>query len=118
LLWDERLRRATALQTSGPDAVVGIAMNKALGHTLGGNWSPMGPSLAVFGHLGSGGSIGFADPRDRFAFALTRTRLVTALPGQDAAYRIAEATRAAVGLSSPVGCATALRRARRRHRTA
>jgi CubicO group peptidase (beta-lactamase class C family) len=97
---EERLREATALQTSEPDAVVGMPMNKALGYMLGGEWSPMGPSPAAFGHPGSGGSIGFADPRHRFAFALTKTRLVTAMPGQDAAYLVAEATRVALGLSA------------------
>ena len=98
LLSEERLRQATALQTSEPDAVIGLPMNKALGYMLGGEWSPMGPA-AAFGHPGSGGSIGFADPRHRFAFALTKTRLVSAMPGQDAAYLVAEATRSALGLS-------------------
>jgi len=100
LLSPERLRQATALQTSEPDAVIGMPMNKALGYMLGGEWSPMGTSPSEFGHPGSGGSIGFADPRHRFAFALTKTRLVTAMPGQDAAYLVAEATRTAVGLST------------------
>ena len=62
--------------------------------------SPMGPSPTAFGHPGSGGSIGFADPRHRFAFALTKTRLLSAMPGQDAAYLVAEATRDALGLSA------------------
>src|SRR4030088_1759276 len=98
LLSEERLRQASALQTSEPDAVTAIPMNKGLGYMLGGEWSPMGPTPAAFRHPGSGGSIGFADPRHRFAFALTKTRLVSAMPGQDAAYLVAEATRGALGL--------------------
>jgi len=31
---------------------------------------------------------------------VTKTRLVTAMPGQDAAYLVAEATRVALGLSA------------------
>jgi CubicO group peptidase (beta-lactamase class C family) len=100
LLSEERLHQATVLQTSETDAVVGLPMNKALGYMLGGEWSPMGPSPAAFGHPGSGGSTGFADPRHRFAFALTKTRLVSTVPGQDAAYLIAEATRAALGMAT------------------
>ena len=105
LLSEERLHLATALQTSEPDAVTGLSMNKALGYMLGGEWSPMGSSLAVFGHPGSGGSIGFADPRNRFAFALTKMRLVSAMPGQDAAFVVAEAARAGLGLATaaPIG---------------
>src|SRR5260370_42236447 len=72
---------------------------KASATFLGSGWSPMSPRATAFGHPGSGGSIGFADPERCFAFGLTKTRLVTALPGQDAAYLIAEATRAALDLS-------------------
>jgi CubicO group peptidase (beta-lactamase class C family) len=103
LLSPERVSQATALQTSEVDAVLGWPINRALGYVLGEESSPMGRSLASFGHPGSGGSIGFADPTNHFAFALTKTRLVTAPPEQDAAYLAAEATRAALGLplSSP-----------------
>ncbi len=54
---EERLRAATSVQTSESDAVVGMPMNKALDYMLGGEWSPMGPSPAAFGHPGSGGSM-------------------------------------------------------------
>lgn len=95
----ERIRLASALQTEAVDAVLGVAFPKGLGYFLGSDWSPMSPRTTAFGHPGSGGSIGFADPERRFAFALTKTRLVTAQPGEGAPYLIAEATRAALDLS-------------------
>jgi CubicO group peptidase (beta-lactamase class C family) len=98
LLSPERVSQATALQTSQVDAVLSWPTSRALGYMLGGEASPLGRSPAAFGHPGSGGSIGFADPANHFAFALTKTRLVTAPPEQDAAYLVAEATRAALGL--------------------
>jgi CubicO group peptidase (beta-lactamase class C family) len=98
LLSPERVRQASTPQTSGVDAVLGWPVSWALGYMLGGEGSAMGRSPAAFGHPGSGGSIGFADPTQRFAFALTKTRLVTAPPEQDAAYLVAETTRAALGL--------------------
>jgi CubicO group peptidase (beta-lactamase class C family) len=50
--------------------------------------------------LADRGQIGFADPAPRFAFALTKTRLVNTLaPGTDAAWLVAHATRAALGLA-------------------
>lgn len=99
LISAERIRLASALQTEAVDAVLSVAFPKALGYFLGRDWSPMSPRATAFGHPGSGGSIGFADPERRFAFGLTKTRLVTALQGQDAAYLIAKATRAALDLS-------------------
>ncbi len=95
----ERVALATQLQTDEVDAVLGVPVRRALGFFLGDELSPMGSQPGVFGHPGSGGSIGFADPRQRFAFALMKTRLVSLPePGVDAATLIAEATRAALGL--------------------
>jgi CubicO group peptidase (beta-lactamase class C family) len=98
LLSPERLAQATELQSDAVDAVLGWPINRALGYMLGGVGSAMGPSLKVFGHPGSGGSIGFADPTQRFAFALLKTRLVAATPEEYAASRVAIATRSALGL--------------------
>ncbi|WP_145925114.1 beta-lactamase family protein [Pseudoalteromonas luteoviolacea] len=33
------------------------------------DFCPLGPNLAVFGHMDMGGSIGFADPESKLAFA-------------------------------------------------
>jgi len=98
LLSPERINIARTLQTDGLDLVTGAASPKGLGYFLGGPLSPMGDRPTAFGHPGSGGSIGFADPEHRFAFALTKTRLVNSLPGRGAAYRVARETRAALGI--------------------
>jgi CubicO group peptidase (beta-lactamase class C family) len=99
LLSPERMQLATTLQTDADDLVVGPGPRKALGYWIGGDpFSPFGSRPTVFGHGGAGGSIGFADPDNGFAFALTKTRMVDALPGEGAAAVVARATRAALGI--------------------
>jgi CubicO group peptidase (beta-lactamase class C family) len=98
ILSSERIDLARTLQTEGPDLVIGMPMAKALGYFLGGPQSAMGDRLTAFGHGGSGGSVGFADPEHHFAFALTKTRLVDTAPGEGAAYLVARETRAALGI--------------------
>jgi CubicO group peptidase (beta-lactamase class C family) len=95
-LWSPgRLALATALQTDAVDRVSGIASRKALGYVLGEPLSTMGDRPTAFGHGGAGGSIGFADPEYRFAFGLTKNRL---LPTDDTARLIAGEVRAALGI--------------------
>jgi CubicO group peptidase (beta-lactamase class C family) len=98
LLPPERVQTATALQTEAKDVVIGLPMRRGLGYMLGGPDSPMGARITAFGHAGYGGSIGFADPDYRFAFALTKNRLASTLPGQGAASFVASAVRAALGI--------------------
>ena len=45
-----------------------------------------------------GGSVGFADPQYRFALGFVKNRMVSALPGDDAAYLIAREVRSALGI--------------------
>jgi|KBSSwiStaDraftv2_1062776.scaffolds.fasta_scaffold46599_3 CubicO group peptidase (beta-lactamase class C family) len=99
LMSAERIGIATMLQTEDRDLVIGRSIRKGLGYFLGGDpLSATGARHSAFGHAGSGGSIGFADPDHRFALALLKTRLVTAEPGEDAAYLVAREARAALGL--------------------
>ena len=98
LLDTERLHLATELQTDAVDLVSGTAARKALGYALGGPLSPMGDRATAFGHSGAGGSIGFADPEYRFAFALVKNRMVTSAPGEGTANRVAAAALAALGI--------------------
>jgi CubicO group peptidase (beta-lactamase class C family) len=53
----------------GPDAVLGRPSRFGLGFQLTQPERPMGPGPASFGHFGAGGSLGFADPDKRLAFA-------------------------------------------------
>lgn len=81
LLSPERIDLMRDLQTDGNDLIAGRRIRKALGYQLGGDVaegaeSEMGSSGREFGHTGLGGSIGFADPEQRFAFGLTKTLLV------------------------------------------
>ena len=98
LLSPERVSIATALQVEGRDTILGVPTRKGLGYFLGRPTSPMGERAAVFGHSGHGGSIGFADPDDGFAFALMKNRLVFPTPGEGIANKVADAARAALGI--------------------
>ncbi len=98
LLPPERVRLATALQTDDVDAVIGGPLPKALGYFLGAPGSAMGARREAFGHGGTGGSVGFADPEYGLAFALTKTRLVADPTAEAAAVRVAREARAALGV--------------------
>lgn len=99
LLSPETIRQATELQTEQVDVVLGEAQPRGLGWVLGNPASAMGRRRTAFGHRGAGGSIGFADPEYRFAFALTKNRLVwTDEPGQSTAEKVAREVRGALGI--------------------
>ncbi|WP_309382281.1 serine hydrolase domain-containing protein [Cerasicoccus frondis] len=51
------------------------ALKFGLGYALGGEGSIYGENPHAFGHGGYGGSIAFADPETRFAFALCKNKL-------------------------------------------
>jgi CubicO group peptidase (beta-lactamase class C family) len=78
LLSPERIALASAQHTSPADAAE-VGMVFGLGYRLGSTvyqdgslLSALGRRPNVFGHTGAGGTIGFADPERRFAFALTK----------------------------------------------
>ena len=98
LLSSERIRVASELAIEAVDRVLGVPVRRALGYHLGEPLSAMGERVSVFGHAGAGGTIGFADPTYRFAFALTKNRMVNAPPGEDAAYLVAREVRAALNI--------------------
>lgn len=58
--------------------------------------SAMSARITAFGHAGAGGSLGFADPAYQFAFALTKNRMQNAVPGDDAAFLVAQEVRRAL----------------------
>lgn len=63
--------RATVEQAHGIDAVMGVEGNIALGFVLYPNTGPQ-----VFGHSGSGGSLGFADPNARVGLGYAMNRML------------------------------------------
>ena len=98
LLPPDRVCQATALRVDGPDASSGNPLRFALGYGVGGPDSAMGPRASAFGHGGYGGSRAYADPDYDLAVGLTKNRLVVEDPGNDAAWRILMAIRAAFGI--------------------
>ncbi|MGP3970099.1 serine hydrolase domain-containing protein [Streptomyces sp. 6N223] len=70
----QRLETATAPAVDGVDVLSGHPILRGLGYLLGRPGSPMGEAH-VFGHDGLGETIGFADPRRGFAFALAKNHL-------------------------------------------
>jgi hypothetical protein len=75
LLPPERIEQVPALQIEARDRVLGMPVRRALGYhlasRLGEPQSAMSARSSAFGHAGTGGSLGFADPAYQFAFALT-----------------------------------------------
>ncbi|MGP4111199.1 serine hydrolase domain-containing protein [Streptomyces sp. 4N509B] len=102
LLREERLAEATAVAFDGPDALSGSQVRRALGYVLGEPDSPLGHRRA-FGHVGWGESIGFADPRHRFAFALAKNGLTDDWSPASTPHVLAREVRAALGLPAARG---------------
>lgn len=86
------LAEAIRVRTEGPDRVFGHPIPKGCGFFLGG--PEMGPT--GFGMNGSGGSLAFADPAQRFSFAFTHNRLT--FGEHDVAGALIEAAKAELGL--------------------
>ena len=98
ILQEERVRTATALQTDDVDQAIVQPVRKALGYFQSGPISAMGPRTTAFGHPGAGGALGFADPEQEFAFAITKNSLVAgAEPGASAAAVIGSLVRRELG---------------------
>jgi CubicO group peptidase (beta-lactamase class C family) len=74
LLARETLAEAITEQSAGTDFVLGRPSRFGLGFQLTQPERPLGPNLRSFGHFGLGGSLGFADPDARLAFAYTMNR--------------------------------------------
>jgi CubicO group peptidase (beta-lactamase class C family) len=70
----EVLLRATAEAACGEDLVLGRPSRFGLGFQLTQPERPLGPNPSSFGHFGTGGSLGFADPEAHVAFAYVMNR--------------------------------------------
>ncbi|MEU8540706.1 serine hydrolase domain-containing protein [Streptomyces sp. NPDC048717] len=96
LLSGATLKTAATPQFSGVDRTMGGPGAMGYGFTVGDSRpSPVRPAGA-FGHSGSGGTTGFADPAHRFSFAVVKNRMT--VPGLDA--RLAAGIREALGITS------------------
>jgi CubicO group peptidase (beta-lactamase class C family) len=69
LLDPDVLREATSEASAGDDLVLGRPSRFGLGFQLSQPERPLGVGGAGFGHFGAGGSLAFADPHARVAFA-------------------------------------------------
>ena len=68
LLSSDLLAEATAPQSTGFCPVLGEEVTFGLGFTPTTPRRPLGPNPGSFGHFGTGGALGFADPRSGVAF--------------------------------------------------
>lgn len=92
LLAAETVARATEVQVSGPDHVIGLPMSFGLGYMT--PPSPGGPG--AFGHDGAGGSLGMADPEGEWSIGYVMNQMRLGLTGDDRSAALVAATRAAV----------------------
>jgi CubicO group peptidase (beta-lactamase class C family) len=69
VLEPETIDAAIAEAAAGPDRVLGRPSRFGLGVQLTQPERPLGTNARSFGHFGAGGSLGFADPDARLAFA-------------------------------------------------
>ena len=74
LFTDETVRLASAVQSDGPDEVVGVHSRFGAGFSLYSEGSHMIQDGA-FGHGGAGGSIGFADPKADIGFGYVMNKM-------------------------------------------
>jgi CubicO group peptidase (beta-lactamase class C family) len=75
LLDSATIDAARSEQSAGADAVLRLPTRYGLGFALPATLTPHAPEGA-FGHAGGGGSLGFADPANRVAFAYVPNRWV------------------------------------------
>ncbi|WP_331766616.1 serine hydrolase domain-containing protein [Embleya sp. NBC_00896] len=100
LLSPKSVAAASATAVDGVDPILGRPVTRALGYALGEPGSPMAHRSA-FGHQGTGGAIGFADPTRNFAFALTKNNLTHDNSATGTANIITREVRTTLNLSEP-----------------
>jgi CubicO group peptidase (beta-lactamase class C family) len=99
ILSPERIRAATELQSYELDEVYRVRVRRGLGYRLGPDAGP-GAGPSAFGHVGGGGSFGYADPARHFGIGFAKNYFTHA--GGTATRRsgavVADAVFAALGL--------------------
>jgi CubicO group peptidase (beta-lactamase class C family) len=76
LLSPALLARASVPQASGPCPILGDELTYGLGFQPTTARRPLGPNPRSFGHYGSGGALGFADPDAGIAFGYAMNHLI------------------------------------------
>ncbi len=94
----ERRIVATTIEAEGMDASMGVPNCFALGYGLGGPKANIGPRRNAFGHLGYGGSYGFADPDYGLAVGLTKNRLTLNEPREGTSWTVFHHIRQELGI--------------------
>jgi len=105
VLPEARIRAGIELQSYEMDEIYKIRARRALGYRLGVDTGPLA-SPAAFGHVGGGGSFGYADPARRFAIGFAKNYFTYATgsavnrgrPPRAAGNVVAEAVFDALGL--------------------
>ena len=76
LLSPELLAEATRVQSHGPCPVLGEDVSFGLGFAPTSARRPLGPNPRSFGHFGTGGALGFADPDSGVAFGYVMNHVI------------------------------------------
>jgi CubicO group peptidase (beta-lactamase class C family) len=76
LLSHELLAEATRVQAAGPCPVLGEDVAFGLGFVPTSERRPLGPNPRSFGHFGTGGALGFADPTAGVAFGYVMNHVI------------------------------------------
>ncbi len=92
LLDPTTVARATEVQVSGPDRVIGLPMSFGLGYMTP---PPSGPP-GSFGHAGAGGSLGIADPAGEWSLGYVMNQMQFGVTGDTRSTGLIEAVVAAV----------------------
>jgi CubicO group peptidase (beta-lactamase class C family) len=74
IMSQEAIERGTVVQARGPDEVLHLDLEMALGWVVTSPGARLGPNKRAFGHSGAGGSLGFADPDALLAFGYAMNR--------------------------------------------
>ena len=100
LLSAEQMERAIEPQTSGPDAIMFFPTVLGLGFFLSSGFSSYGGPRG-FGHTGTGGSMGFADPDAGIGFGYVMNQLLPNMIGDVRTVGLTEAAYEAIGGRPP-----------------
>lgn len=94
LLSPESLARCSTEESRGDDEVLGVETRFGHGFMLATDGMRMGPR--AFGHVGAGGSVGFADPELRLAFGYVMNKMAAHVTMDPRAQALADATYASL----------------------